>query len=171
MTTPRLLRLTGFMFASLVLVLATLALRGSPGGGQIANDPNAENQFGVQGTHHVLRLSSTNPSKKLFVIDEVVVGADKIAVRYHAAGISGIAFEDVTKNPLYRTESPTLIRVVVDGKLLVPVDAHTEGSRGGSTRNGEFVVAWKGGVPHHIHVSVVRIEGDTNAAWELDSAL
>lgn len=128
-------------------------------------------QLHVQGIHHRLGFVAVNAVGKQLTIDDVVVSTDRIAVHYHAAGVQGISFSQVAQDPRYRTESPTLIRVTVDGQRLAPLDAWTQGEQGSTTREGEFIVRWGGGMPKHIHISVERIEGDLQATWEVDADL
>ncbi len=133
-------------------------------------DPNVVREGTLGGLHHHLNLVSVGSGGRLFTLDSVVVETDRITILYHATGVKSISFAEVTQNPLYRTEPPTLVLVAVDGQVLTPIDAATEGPEGG-TRWGYLVVRWAGGVPHHIHVSVKRVEGDQQATWEVDTDL
>jgi len=175
--TPGFVRLVSIGAVALAILIAALGIRqlaaqsqGSTPTSQIGPDPGAVRDATVPGAHHNLSLASTNAAGKQLTIDDVVVGTDRITVLFHATGVKSIPFSQLTQDPLYQTEPPTLIQVVVDGAALVPIDAQTEGEQGG-TRWGYIVVRWAGGTPHHIHISVERIEGDLQAKWVVDSDL
>jgi hypothetical protein len=121
----------------------------------------------VQGVHHNLDLVQTNAAREQLTVDDVVVATDRIAVAYHATGVDSTFALD----PRSGTEPPTLIHLVVDGQTLAPIDGSTGGEQGMPTMWGEFVGRWNGGTPHHIHISVERIEGDLQAKWEVDADL
>lgn len=164
------LRFVAITVGGLAVLLTALVIGQHVAQSQLPNTSPIE-QLGVQGVHHRLGVVTVNAAGKQLTIDDVVVGIDRIAVRYHATGVKGISFSQLAQDPRYRTESPTLIRVTVDGKRLTPLDAWTQGEQGGTTREGQFIVRWAGGVPHHIHISVERIEGDLEANWEVDTDL
>jgi hypothetical protein len=148
----------------------TASSLGSAANVHMGMDPGAVMDAEVQGVHHHLSVLLTNAAGKQLAIDDVVVGTDRITVLFHATGVKSIPFSQLAQDPLYQTEPPTLIQVLVDGASLVPIDAQTEGEQGG-TRWGYIVVGWAGGTPHHVHISVERIEGDLQAKWVADSDL
>jgi len=164
------LRFVAITVGGLAVLLTALAIGQHVAQSQGSNKSPLE-QLQVQGAHHRLGIVTVNAGGKQLTIDDVVVGSDRIAVHYHATGVKGISFSQVAQDPRYRTESPTLIHVTVDGHLLTPLDAWTQGEQGGTTREGQFIVRWAGGAPHHIHISVERIEGDLEAKWEVDADL
>jgi len=153
-----------------VVLTATLVLLAE----SLGNSPSVTSPAAVptgQAAPHRWGLVMSNPGGRQLIIDNIVVGADRNTLYYHVFGLKGISASQVGIDPRYQTESPTLIRVVVDGKPLAPLDAWTQGVEGSTTRQGEFIVRWTGGTPHHIHISVERIEGDLQAHWTIDADL
>jgi hypothetical protein len=132
---------------------------------QIDTGQTVEDRFGLQGTHHRINQQLVNAAGKVFIIDDIVVGKDKIAIRYHATGIAWIPFEELGQSGLYTTEPPTLIKVTTDGVKLLPADAHIGGENGSSTLHGEHVAVFTGSAPHHLQISVVRLQGDVDAVF------
>jgi hypothetical protein len=146
----------------------------TPFAGQVATNPSELREGIIQGIHHHLGLVKANANGRQLTVDSIVVSTDRITLLYHATGITSIDFSQISQNPLYRTEPPTLIVISVAGLALRPMDGATEGPQEGpqgGTRWGYFVAAWTGAPPHHIHVSIKRIEGDLLAQWEVDTDL
>lgn len=149
------------------VVLIGAAIARANNGLQIppGNGLSPEERLGVQGQHYRLARDLGRNAGRDLVIDDVVVGTDRIAVRYHATGIQPVGFENIKDNPIFAAEGPTLITAMADGKLLIRVDSSTSGEQGSSSVRGEIVFRWQGGPVHHLGITFSRIMGDELAAW------
>ena len=139
---------------------------------QIAIDTGQtrEDRFGLQGTHHRVGMQLINAAGRVFIIDDIVVAKDRIAIRYHAIGVSPIPHQDaMTLNPLYKTEPLTMIKVTADGVVLLPYEATIGSDRDPAKLRGEHVSVFSGTAPHHLQISVVRIEGDLDAVFATEA--
>ena len=112
-------------------------------------------------------LDAVNARGQHFTIDALCVNGDKLDLRYHASGVSAIAFTDIGSNPLYRTQPPTLINVTSAGNVYRPYDGTIGGQQAVKTVQGEFIWTFTGKPPHHLDFAVVRLMGDTNATWTI----
>lgn len=164
------LRLPAIVVLSIVAVLiVSLGTQARPAHSQAVRF--SVEQFGLQGVHHRLGRELVNAKGRRIVIDDIVVAQGKIAVRYHADGLSTIPFNAIQSNSLYKMEPPTLIVIKANGTALKPFDGTTSGEDGGSIIAGEFVAQFSGPSPRQIHIAVVRIRGDRGATWETDADL
>jgi hypothetical protein len=133
--------------------------------GQPGNGPSPQDRFGVQGAHHrVDRDLGPVDGRDLIVVD-VVVGTDRIAVRYTASGIQPVQFEHINDNPVFAREGPTFITADADGKPLTRYDGTESSVVGSSAIQGEIVFLWQGGQLHRLNISIARIMGDGHAHW------
>jgi hypothetical protein len=116
----------------------------------------------VQGEHqHAYRdLGSTNV--RHLVIDDVVVGTDRIGVLYHATGIKAV---HAGGNPIFMQEGATLMTATSDGESLIRYEDSDVCQVGTSTVRGEMVFAWRGGRVHRLQISVFSIAGDDHTTW------
>ena len=161
-------RIMGLVLVCVAFAVLALINQGKAGQTLTANGPTVEERFGLQGNHHRIGLELVNGAGKHFVIDDIVVGTDRIAIRYHATGISPVPPEERLQNALYKTEPPTLIKVTADGVDLRPFGATVGGQRGASSIHGEYVARFSGVPPHHLHIAVLRLEGDLGATFNTD---
>ncbi len=97
------------------------------------------------------------------IIDDVVVGIDRIAIRYHATDITPTQFGG--DSPVCVREGPTLIKASADGKSLVPYEGSDQNEAGSSAVRGEMVFRWAGGNVRHLKLSIARIMCDEHARW------
>jgi hypothetical protein len=109
-------------------------------------------------------LDAVNARGQHFTIDGLSVTGDKLDLRYH---VSGMATRDAGEGPPQqcRNQPPELINVASDGNVYVPYDASVGGQAGIPSIQGEFIWRFTGKPPHHLVISVVRLECDTNASW------
>lgn len=116
----------------------------------------------VQGDdHRVVRdLGSTNGRD--LVIDDVVIGTDRIAVVYHASGIKAVHTYD---NPAFAREGATLVTMSADGKSLIRYEDSDSCTTGSSAVRGAMVFRWQGGPVHHLQIWISSILGDGHATW------
>lgn len=148
-------------FIGVVVVLASDGPQIPPPG----NGISAEERLGLQGEHHRVGRDLGHVDGRDLVVDDVVVGVDRIAIRYHATGIQPVEFAHINDNPVFAKEGATLITARADGQQLIPFEGSTSGERGSSDITGEMVFRWKGGPVHHLEISISRIMGDEHAAW------
>ncbi len=123
----------------------------------------------VQGVHHPVHQDlGMTPDGRDLVIDDVIFGADRIAIVYHATGIQSAmprGVQSPTALPAFGLAGPTLIKVTADGNVLPPMDGHERSQGDMSAMNGEMVFRLERAAPHHLDVSIVRIFGDEKATW------
>jgi len=165
------------MFPSVVggataLLLAAVMLTGVDGGNVAARAQTAT--LSVASTaptagivRKVARTIRSQTGKGL-VIQDVVIGVNRLTIHYKATGISPIDFSNINADPTLAAQGPTLLRVAVDGRMLRTIEGTTSGETQSSTILGEEVLQWSGGVPHHFSVVVARIMGDRQAAFATD---
>jgi hypothetical protein len=111
-------------------------------------------------------LDAVNASGQHFTIDGLTVTADKLDLRYHVSGLS-LRNPSEGPPPQCRNQPPDLINVASDGNDYVPYDSSVGGQQGNPTIQGEFIWRFTGKPPHHLVISVVRLECDTNASWTI----
>ncbi len=153
-------------FLLTVLVVGVAVVRANDGH-QIppGNGLSPQDRLGAQGEHHAVGRDLGLIDGRDLVIDDIVVGTDRIAVRYHATGIQMIQFQDLGNDPVIAQEGPTLITAIADGQSLSRIEG-SDSTRGGNNAvSGEIVFRWQGGAVHHLQVSIVRIMGDVHATW------
>lgn len=124
----------------------------------------------VQGEHHpVHRDLGMTPDGRDLVIDDVIIGVDRIAILYHATGIQSTMPRGEQSptfiNPAFGLEGPTLIRATADGNTLQQMDGSQGGQSGMATMTGNAVYRLDRPVIHHLDISIVRILGDEKATW------
>jgi hypothetical protein len=129
------------------------------------NGLSPQDRLGVQGEHHPFGRDLGLIDGRDLVIDDIIVGTDRIAVRYHATGIQMIQFGDLGNDPLIAQEGPTLIIAIADGQSLSRYEGSDSTQGGSHAVSGEMVFRWSGGAFHHLVISILRIMGDVHAAW------
>lgn len=153
---------------TVLVLLVGLAVVRANDGHQIppANGLTPEERLGVQGEHHRGERDLGSVAGRTLVLNDVVIGIDRIAVRFHATGIQAIQFGQIKDNPLYAKDEPTLIIATADGKRLIPFSSSVSKESGTTkTVRGEMVFRWQGGPVHHLLISISRIMGDLQAVW------
>jgi hypothetical protein len=152
-------------FALAVVVIGGAAVNTRGTQGQPGSGPSPLDRFGVQGAHHRVDRDLGSIDGRDLVIVDVVVGTDRVAVRYHASGIQPVQFEHINDNPLFAREGPTLITAEADGRSLNRYEGTESSEVGNSAIQGEIVFLWQGAQLHRLNLSFVRLMGDEHARW------
>jgi hypothetical protein len=107
-----------------------------------------------------------NASGQHFVVDDLFVAGDKLDLRYHAIGVAPM-LPGQPPPPQCWNQPPALANVASDGNVYVPYDGSTGGQEGNPIIHGEFIWRFRGTPPHHLAISVVQLNCDTNANWTI----
>jgi hypothetical protein len=147
-----------------MVVVGAAVVRANGGHGiPPGNGLSPAERLGVQGDHHHVDRDLGLVEGRDLIVDDVVVGTDRIAIRYHATGIHPVQFGG--DSPACVQNGPTLIIATADGKALTPFEGSDQNENGSSAVLGEMVFRWQGGKLHHLKLSIARIMCDEHAHW------
>ena len=114
-----------------------------------------------------------NQSGRHFLVEDAYIGRSGI-LPFLGGNSIHLLYQATPITPPFGTgtasmpEPPTVILPTSAGVSFTPAESTVDGDSGKPTVEGEASWRFQGKVPHHLHVSVVQVLGDSLASWSFD---